>query len=351
MKKILVIEDNKDILENTAEILQLSHYEVFTASNGKVGVEEAIKNKPDLILCDIMMPELDGYGVLHMIQNRPDLRHVPFIFLTAKIEKSEIRKGMALGADDYIVKPYEAIDLLKTIESRLRKADLIKQRIEKGIEGVNEMISLIGGEELLKKFIEGRSLDRYKKGQRIFSEGNHPLRLYYVQKGRIKVFKLNDSGKELILKIVNPGEFFGYIALFENATYHEYADAMEDCEVIAIPKDQFEELIHSNAEVSRTFIKLLAGDISEREEQLLRIAYNSLRKKVADALIMLKEKFNDSPGQFAIHISRENLAALAGTATESLIRTLTDFKAEKLIDIREANITILDENRLGKMGN
>ncbi|MGZ3937792.1 MAG: response regulator, partial [Flavisolibacter sp.] len=204
MKKILVIEDNKDILENTAEILQLSHYEVFTASNGKVGVEEAIKNKPDLILCDIMMPELDGYGVLHMIQNRPDLRHVPFIFLTAKIEKSEIRKGMALGADDYIVKPYEAIDLLKTIESRLRKADLIKQRIEKGIEGVNEMISLIGGEELLKKFIEGRSLDRYKKGQRIFSEGNHPLRLYYVQKGRIKVFKLNDSGKELILKIVNP---------------------------------------------------------------------------------------------------------------------------------------------------
>ena len=351
MKKILVIEDNKDILENTAEILQLSHYEVFVASNGKAGVELAIKNKPDLILCDIMMPELDGYGVLHMIQNRPELRNVPFIFLTAKTDKSEIRKGMALGADDYIPKPFDTSDLLKTIESRLKKADLIKQKIERGIEGVNEMISLIGGDELLKKFVEGRSVDRYKKGQRIFAEGNHPLRLYYVQKGRVKVFKLNESGKELIMKIVNMGEFFGYIALMENTTYREYADALEDCEVIAIPKDQFEELINSNTEVSRTFIKLLAGDMSDREEQLLHIAYNSLRKKVADALLMLKEKFKDTPGEFAIHISRENLAALAGTATESLIRTLTDFKTEKLIDIKEANITILDEHRLRKMSN
>ncbi|HEY6953766.1 MAG TPA: response regulator [Flavisolibacter sp.] len=351
MKRILVIEDNKEILENTAEILQLSHYEVFTASNGRAGVELAIKNRPDLIICDVMMPELDGYGVLHIIQNRPDLRHIPFIFLSGKIEKSEMRKGMALGADDYISKPYEAVDLLKTIESRLKKADLIKQRIERGIEGVNEMISLIGGEEMLRKFVEGRNVDRYKKGQRIFAEGNHPLRLYYVQKGRVKVFKLNESGKELIIKIVNEGEFFGYIALMEDSIYREYADALEDCEVIAIPKDQFEELINSNPEVSRTFIKLLAGDISDREEQLLHIAYNSLRKKVATALLMLKEKFNDRPGDFAIHISRENLAALAGTATESLIRTLTDFKAEKLIDIKEANITILDENRLKKMSN
>jgi CRP-like cAMP-binding protein/CheY-like chemotaxis protein len=351
MKKILVIEDNKDILENTAEILELSNYQVFTAANGKAGVEQAIKNKPDLILCDVMMPELDGYGVLHVMQNRPDMRHIPFIFLTAKTEKSEIRKGMSLGADDYITKPYDTTDLLKTIESRLKKAELTRQRIERGIEGVNEMISMMGGEEILKRFVEGRSVDKYKKGQRIYSDGNQPLRLHYVQKGRIKVFKLNDSGKELILKIVNEGEFFGYIALLENSTYREFADALEDCEVVAIPRDQFDELIHSKPEVSRAFIKLLAGDVSEREEQLLHLAYNSLRRKVADALLMLKGKFKDQPGEFAIHISRENLAAVAGTATESLIRTLTDFRAEKLIDIREANITILDENKLKQMGN
>lgn len=351
MKKILVIEDIKNILENTAEILELSNYKVITALNGKTGVEEAIKNKPDLILCDIMMPELDGYGVLHMVQKNSELEETPFIFLTAKTEQSEIRKGMSLGADDYITKPYDPTDLLNTIERRLKKAELTKKKISQGLNGVNEMISFIGGEQALKKFVEGRHLDHYKKKQRIYSEGNHPLRLYYVQKGKVKVFKLNEEGKEFILKIVNEGEFFGYVAMLDNTVYKEYADAMEHSEIISIPRNEFDELMHSNSEIARKFIKLLAGDVAQREEQLIHIAYNSLRKKVADALLILKEKFKDHPGEFSIHISRENLAAIAGTATESLIRTLTDFKAEKLIDIKDANITILDEDRLARMVN
>src|SRR5687767_7528217 len=112
MKKVLVIEDNNDIRENTAEILELSNYLVATASNGKEGVEQARLHRPDIILCDIMMPELDGYGVLHMIQKNPDLQQTPFIFLTAKTEQSEMRKGMSLGADDYIPKPFDPTDLL-----------------------------------------------------------------------------------------------------------------------------------------------------------------------------------------------------------------------------------------------
>jgi DNA-binding response OmpR family regulator len=351
MKKILVIEDNKDILENIAEILELSNYDPVTALNGKTGVEQALKTKPDLILCDIMMPEVDGYGVLHMVQQNPDLEQTPFIFLTAKTEQNEIRKGMSLGADDYITKPFDPTDLLNAIEKRLRKADLVRKKISQGIEGVNEMISFISDEEVLREFIEGRHVDKYKKGQRIFSEGNHPLRLYYVQKGKVKVFKTNDGGKELILKIVNEGEFFGYVALLEDTVYKEFADALEDCEIIAIPKNEFDELMHSNKDVSRKFISLLAGDVSIREEQLIHIAYNSLRKKVADALLLLKDKFKDSPGAFTIHISRENLAAIAGTATESLIRTLTDFKGEKLIDIKDANITILNEKKLQQLTN
>lgn len=351
MKKILVIEDNKDILENIAEILELSNYQAITSPDGKSGIEQALISKPDLILCDIMMPELDGYGVLHIVQQNPDLEQTPFIFLTAKTEQNEIRKGMSLGADDYITKPFDPTDLLNAIDKRLKKAELVKKKIAQGIEGVNEMISFIGGQEVLQKFIEGRHIDRYKKGQRIFSEGNHPLRLYYVQKGKVKVFKTNDGGKELILKIVNQGEFFGYVALLENTVYKEFADALEDCEIVAIPKNEFDELMHSHREVSVKFIKLLAGDIAKREEQLIHIAYNSLRRKVADALLLLKEKFADAPGTFAIHISRENLAAVAGTATESLIRTLTDFRAEKLIDIREADITILNEEKLRRLTN
>jgi CheY-like chemotaxis protein/CRP-like cAMP-binding protein len=351
MKKILVIEDNKNILENIAEILELSNYNVITALDGKSGIEQALKDKPDLILCDIMMPELDGYGVLHIVQQNPDLEQIPFIFLTARTEQTEIRRGMSMGADDYVTKPFEPTDLLKTIEKRLKKAELIRKKISQGIEGVNEMISFIGGEEVLRKFIEGRHVDRYKKGQRIFSEGNHPLRLYYVQKGKIKVFKTNDMGKEFILKIVNENEFFGYVALLENTVYKEFADALENCEIIGIPKNEFDELMHSNPEVSRKFIKLLAGEVSQREEQLIHIAYNSLRRKVADALLLLQEKFKDHPGEFTIHISRENLAAVAGTATESMIRTLTDFRTERLIDIKDANITILNEEKLQRLTN
>jgi CRP-like cAMP-binding protein/CheY-like chemotaxis protein len=351
MKKVLIIEDSKDILENTAEILELSNYQVFTAENGRQGIASAVANLPDLILCDIMMPELDGYGVLHMVQNNPQLRNTPFIFLSAKTEKDEIRRGMSLGADDYIPKPFDPTDLLNTIESRLKKAEECGKVLSHGLHGINELIEIVGGEKALKDFVDGRHVDKYKKRQKIFLEGNHPIRLYYVQKGRVKVYKINEDGKELIVNIAKEGEFFGYTALLEGSIYHENADALEDSEIAAIPKNEFESLINSNPEVSRKFIKLLARDVSEKEEQLLHIAYNSLRRKVADALLTVYEKYKNEPDQFNITLSRENLAAVAGTATESLIRTLTDFKSEKLIDIKEGHISILNRDRLVRMVN
>src|SRR5215212_9165274 len=121
MSRILVIDDNNDIRENTAEILALAGYETHTAENGKRGVEVAIKQKPDLIICDIMMPELDGYGVLHMLKKNRETEHIPFIFLTAKAERSDFRKGMEMGAADYITKPFEDIELLNAVEVRLKK--------------------------------------------------------------------------------------------------------------------------------------------------------------------------------------------------------------------------------------
>jgi CheY-like chemotaxis protein len=114
MKRILIIEDNTDVRENLAEILTLSGYTVETASNGKIGVEMALLNPPDLILCDIMMPELDGYGVLHIVSRNAKTADVPFVFLTAKAEKEDFRRGMSLGADDYINKPFDDTALLQT---------------------------------------------------------------------------------------------------------------------------------------------------------------------------------------------------------------------------------------------
>ncbi|URC12081.1 response regulator transcription factor [Flavobacterium sp. B183] len=121
MTKILIIEDNDNIRENVVEILELSGYEVFEANNGKTGVEIALKMKPDIVLCDIMMPELDGYGVLHILQKNPETQTIPIIFLTAKAERVDIRKGMELGVDDYLTKPFDDLELLRAIEARLKK--------------------------------------------------------------------------------------------------------------------------------------------------------------------------------------------------------------------------------------
>lgn len=122
MKKILVIEDEPEMRRNLTTILRLEEFHPLAAENGRVGVELATKEKPGLILCDVMMPVLDGYGVLQALRDNPDTASIPFIFLTAKGEKIDVRSGMNLGADDYLTKPVAKADLLKAIRSRLQRA-------------------------------------------------------------------------------------------------------------------------------------------------------------------------------------------------------------------------------------
>jgi CRP/FNR family cyclic AMP-dependent transcriptional regulator len=352
MKKILLIEDNDDIRENTAEILEMSNYHVFTAKDGKEGVEVALREIPDLIICDIMMPELDGYGVLHILQRNNDTRNTPFIFLTAKTERTDFRKGMELGADDYITKPFNGTELLNAVESRLKKVDLLKEEFSGGLKGLQDLMKASNGKDMLKELAGGRNVNKYKKKQLIFTEGNRPNCLFYVNKGKVKTSKTNDDGKGLVVGLYNEGDFLGHIALLENTNYKETAEAIEETELAVIPKEDFEVLINNSHEVSRKFIQLLASNISEKENQLLGLAYNSLRKKVADALIAIYRKYNATQNEgFTIDISRENLATIAGTATESLIRTLGDFKNEKLIEINYGSITILNEKKLENLVN
>jgi CRP/FNR family transcriptional regulator, cyclic AMP receptor protein len=351
MKTVLLIEDNTDIRENLSEILELANYKVFTAPDGKQGVSLAIEQKPDIIVCDIMMPVLDGYGVIHMLQKNETTSHIPFIFLTAKAERSEIRKGMELGADDYITKPFNGTELLNAIESRLRKAELAKETISPDIHGINQIISHAGSKDLLEELARERTVNKYKKKQVVYSEGNNALRLFFIESGKVKTYKTNDDGKELVVGLYNEGDFFGYTALLERSTYKETAETIEDCEIAVIPKEEFEQLINSNREVMQKFIQLLAKNVTEKEKQLLGIAYNSLRKKVAEALVKLYSKYKKDDKEFLIDLTRENLATIAGTAKESLIRTLSDFKDEKLIDIRGGDIAILDEKKLRNLIN
>lgn len=348
MKKILLIEDNDDIRNNTGEILELANYEVIPAENGKVGVEMAIAHQPDLIICDIMMPVLDGYGVLHAVHRNENIRNTPFIFLTAKTEKTDFRKGMELGADDYISKPFDGTDLLNAIDSRLKKRDFLKQELSAGIEGVQSLIRIASGKDILLPLTENRDTNIYKKKQVIYSEGNRPHKLFYVIKGKVKTFRSNETGKDLVTEIFSAGDFLGFVPLLEGAAYRDTAEALEESEIAEIPKEDFDALLNNDPAIAVAFMHLLARNVSEKEEKLLALAYNSLRKKVADALMLVLRKSSDKN---MIDISRESLAGIAGTATESFIRTLSDFKTEKLIDIQNGRIIILDEKKLTNMLN
>ncbi len=349
MKKILLIEDNADVRENTAEILELAKFQVITAANGKIGVDMAIKEKPDLIICDIMMPELDGYGVLHMLGRQTETASIPFIFLTAKTERADIRKGMEMGADDYLTKPFDDIELLNAIETRFRKNDLVKKEFANSSTGIAQFLD---GAAQLKLISDERETTSYKKKASIYSEGHRPLYLYYVVSGKVKTYRTNDDGKELITGMYKDGDFVGYIALLEESLYKDSAEALEGTELMLIPKSDFTQLVNSNPEISKKFIRMLANNVSERETQLVKLAYNSLRKRVADALVLINNRYKKNEGDTPlIQISREDLANIVGTATESLIRTLSDFKSEGLIAIQEGKITVKNESKLANMMN
>lgn len=350
MIKVLLVEDNNDIRENTAEILELANYSVVTAINGKDGFEKAVKEKPDLIICDIMMPVLDGYGLLHLLVKNEELRGIPFIFLTAKSERSDQRKGMEMGADDFITKPFTEIEILNAIESRLQKSEYIKEKLE--ASQLDTFLNDVKNENTLEKLTSETSISHFRKKQKIYAEGNHPHSLFYLNEGKVRTYKINEIGKELTINLFSPGDFFGYNALLENTPYQETAETMEDCNISLINREDFEILIHNNLEVARRFIKLLVQNVTEKENQLLNLAYNSLRKRVAEAIITLLNKFKiDGDEKFEIQLSREDLARIAGTTTESLIRTISDFKNEKLISSESGSIHVLKEDKLRAMLN
>jgi len=350
MKHILLIEDNEHLRENTAEILRLADYEVDTAENGRVGVERAKSGTYDLIICDIMMPELDGYGVLHILNKDPKTSNTPFIFLTAKTEKEDFRKGMSLGADDYLTKPFEETDLLDAIELRLQKSAKLHESYgsedhktpEKFIEHASVQLSI-------DDLITERNTKMFRKKDNIYREGEYPHVLYYIRSGKVKLSKISSYGKEFITQLCGPGEFLGYLALLENTTFQEEATALEDSEVVLIPVDEFRKLIYGNRDIANLFIKILSQNAVEQEERLLKLAYGNVRERVAAILLHLHEKYGDSSNHIDLSISREELAGYAGIATESLIRTLSDFKSERLISSEGKDMQVLDRKKLERI--
>jgi len=290
--------------------------------------------------------------VLHLLSKSEETAGIPFIFLTARAERNDIRKGMEMGADDYITKPFDDIELLNAIESRLRKNEILKKEFTKNAEGINDFFTKAKGFDALQKLSDERDVKLYKKKEVIYQEGAYPKGIYFVNKGKVKVFQSNDSGKELITALHKEGDFFGYHSLLQEEKYSNSAATLEDSEICLISKEDFFSLIYKNADVSRKFIEMLSNNLRENEKQLVKLAYNSVRKRVAEALVNLSDKYRKGEEKkFSINVSREDLANLVGTATETVIRTLSDFKEDRFIDISAGTITLLEYEKLKGMKN
>ena len=327
MKRIVLIEDNQDVLETTKEILELADYEVMTSNNGRDGVKLVKSKLPDLIICDIMMPELDGYGVLRILSKEPKTAGIPFIFLSAKTEKSEVRKGMNLGADDYITKPFKESELIEAVETRLRKFERLQKDFDDGLDGVDQVLNVVRGGKELQSLVLERKIKKYKKNEAIYREDDFANYLYHIVKGKVKCIKTDPNGKHFVNDLGSEKDFIGYLPLLADTDYNESAIAVEDTEVAVIPKQDFLDLIQKNRNVATKLIKFIAGKTEEKEKSLLLLAYASVRERVAHVLLKLKEdKARGDHTDNKINNSREDLAEMVGTAKESLIRTLSEFK-------------------------
>lgn len=350
MKKILVIEDDAILRETTAEILELENYEVYTASNGKNGIQQAKLIIPDLILCDIMMPELDGYSLLELLSINEQTKRIPFIFMSAKTELKDVRKGMDLGADDYLTKPVKEELLLSAIESRLAKAALLKEQEISVITTTEDEIedpskNILDIEDLKNYFCDYGFTKNYEKGEIIYKEGEHSNNVYLVYKGKIKSFKIDEFGKELIITVHKDDDFFGLSVSMENAINFETTMAMEPVEVIVLTKKTLRDILENNFKLSLKILQLINENLTEVKDQLLQMAYGSMRRKTANTILKFANKMSYKP-LTSINISRRDLASVAGIATESLIRTLTHFKKEGILEIEGRNIKILDLEKL-----
>lgn len=346
-RKIVVIDDNADMCKNISSILKLANYEVHTATGGRQGIELIQQINPDLILCDIMMPDLDGYGVLHILNKDPQTANIPFIFLTAKSEPKDFRTGMNLGADDFITKPFDGLELYNVIELRMKKNDLIKTTFHNNINDISDFFSRTKQLPGFHKVSDLRLSQKYKRKDFVFMEGAQPTYLYFISSGEVKTYKSNREGKELVTGLHHAGEFIGFLPLLENKPNNETAIVLKDAEIYLIPQKDFLTMIFTNKEIARKFIAMLSSHLYETETLLIEIAYQSVRQRVANALI----KLNNFVGTTGlplpmIYVSRKNISNMVATSTESLNRTIADFKDEGLIETSGKGLRVLNLPKL-----
>lgn len=192
----------------------------------------------------------------------------------------------------------------------------------------------------------------FKKGESIFREGSYASGVYCINAGKIKLAMMGSEGKEQIVRMAKPGDIIGYKALLSGDRYSATATAIEDCNICFIPREIFLVILQKDASLSFEMMKLLSNELKHAEEKITHLAQKPVRERVAETILFLKETYGiDKDNQINILLTREEIANLVGTATETAIRLLSEFNKEHIIELSGKKIKILDSDKLVRTAN
>lgn len=346
-EKVLIIDDDKIVLNVTEELLRLSGYSTVSAGDGFAGIALASSERPDVIICDIVMPGINGYEVFNALSRNAFTAAIPFIFLTSKDNYDDQRKGMRMGASDYLTKPVNGIDLLESIEARIRKQRAAKKRTRP--DGILMPPPPDPWKPLRE--LSSASTITCSRNDILFYEGDVQKHIFLVNKGRIKTMKINENGKRVITGFYSNADIVGCIAREDQAVYCDTAIAHEDAEVTRVPAEGFYSLIESDRDMMAALLTLMSREVSRKEKLMMNIALHSARRRMREALLVAAEYYSDSKSagnSVCLSLSREDLANLAGLSTESAIRILSSFRKDGLLDADEKGQLIIHDAALLK---
>lgn len=318
MKKILIVEDEFDVRANLQDLLESESYEVVTAKDGKEGYNKAVEELPDLIISDIKMPYVDGFELYKKLQTNANTNQIPFIFLTAKVEMSDFREGMSLGADDYLIKPFRIDDVLKAIEVRLKKRENFVEELEQLRESLlrkvphelrTPLVGIIGFSELIADDLENLSKDEIRE----------------------MITKIKKSGKRLQRRIE---KFLAYAELVSHETKQQTLPDMKnpkteiDPRIVAYKLKPTIEVFDRKNDVE---MKIEKGEvqISERYYDMIlkELVENALKFSLKGSIISITGEIK---GNFYITRVKDNGCGIEDTSLRE-IQALKQFAEEKYL--------------------
>ncbi len=346
MKTILIIDDEKPLLENISDMLETSGFNVLMASDGASGIQLAMKNTPDLIVCDISMPDIDGYEVYTTLEQIPYTKNIPFIFLTAKTQVSDLRTGMQLGADDYITKPFRFVDLIASIKKRLEKYEMVKNSSENKFLALAQTpfsgVFLYHHGEFMfvnKKFIEfsGFSIDDIQQNNLTFfiDSSNESEKIHRIEqclKGNQDnlQFHLTITTKEgkpqqvdFFLKSVKIKGKNGVLGIFSPLNQKNISDPPEDfkqvIELLVDDKNQANQLL----EIAQQYKiekqkKNKKVDLTKREREVLELICQGLtNQEIAEKLYISNRTVDNHRRNLLLKTNSKNTARLVAFAYQN----------------------------------